>query len=214
MTICEGNWYHIQRATVAQLVEQTIRNRPVEGSNPSGGFLSYTAMKRMLKTNKLSMEGFLLMHKEKMSVLLKILAVTGVILVWLPILAPVFLAAVSMIGEGIFRFDFLIPAELFPFILAGGGLLFTASRSSPEAHSRRKLIGFSLGLAVLLLAGSQLLAEATGIASGEHEPTGLWWNLILTTFAFFWLAIIATGVGGVLLLRDLFKPQRLLTENR
>lgn len=32
-----AHWYNLERATVAQMVEQTIRNRPVKGSTPFGG---------------------------------------------------------------------------------------------------------------------------------------------------------------------------------
>ncbi|NPV77173.1 MAG: hypothetical protein HPY59_12480 [Anaerolineae bacterium] len=93
----------------------------------------------------------------------------------------------------------------------GGGLLFVAAGSSLARHSRRRLIGFSLGLAVLLLVGSQILTEVTGIASGEHEAAGFWWNLVITIFAAFWLAIIATGVEGALLLRDLLLNHQVTT---
>ncbi len=40
--------------------------------------------------------------------------------------------------ERIFRFDYLMPAELFPATLVGGGLLIWAAL---RAHSRRRLIG-------------------------------------------------------------------------
>jgi len=143
---------------------------------------------------------------EKNSVFTKILAITGTVLVWFPILAPVLFSIVSVIGDGIFRFDYLMPAELFPAALAGGGLLIWAAI---RAHSRQRLIGWGLGIAAGLLVGGQALAVVTGLASGETEPGGWWWLLVLASLVIYSLAVVDMGVGGVLLLRDLFKPPRL-----
>jgi peptidoglycan/LPS O-acetylase OafA/YrhL len=109
-----------------------------------------------------------------------------------------------------FRFDYLMPAELFPATLVGGGLLIWAAL---RARSRRRLIGWGLGIAVGLLVGGQVLAVVTGLASGETEPAGWWWALVLASIVIYTLALVVIGVGGVLLLRDLFKPSRLPTES-
>ncbi len=140
---------------------------------------------------------------EKRGILTKILAVLGSVLVWFPILAPVLISGISFATRGVFRFDYLMPAELFPFALIGGGLLLWAAW---RARSRRALIGWGLGIAIGLLAGGQALAVATGLASGEIEPAG--WPLALVTgsIVIYVLALIAIGTGGVFLLRDLFKP--------
>ena len=143
---------------------------------------------------------------EKQSVLTRILAVAGTILVWLPILAPVLFSLGVMLRAHVFRFDYLMPAELFLFVLAGGGLLLWASL---RARSRRSLIAWGLGLAVALLIGGQALAVVTGLASGETEPAGFSWALVVGSLVGYSLAIIAMGIGGVLLLRDLFRAGRL-----
>ena len=143
---------------------------------------------------------------EKKGVLTRILAVVGTVLVWLPILAPLFFSVILLLQEGRFLFDYLMPAELFPAILLGGALLVWAAL---RAHSHGKLIGWSLVLAVALLVGTQALAEVTGLASGEIEPAGWPWMLVLGSLILFLLAILGVGVGGVLLLRDLFKVRQL-----
>lgn len=143
---------------------------------------------------------------ENKNVLTKILASVGTVLAWLPLLAPVLLSAVVIVQGRIFRFDYLMPAELFPAALVGGGLLVWAAF---RAHSHLKLLGWSLGLAVALLVGGQALAVVTGLASGETEPTGAWWALVVVSLAGYTLALVAMAVGGVLLLRDLFKTPRL-----
>ena len=99
-----------------------------------------------------------------------------------------------------FRFDYLMPAELFPAALVGGGLLMWAAL---RARSRRGIIGWGLGIAVGSLVGGQALAVATGLASGETEPTGWQWALVLASLGVYSLALVVIGVGGVLLLRDL-----------
>jgi hypothetical protein len=141
----------------------------------------------------------------KKGTLTKILAIAGTALVWFPILAPVLFSAAAIIGRGIFRFDYLMPAELSPAALVGGcALLWAALR----ARSRRGLIGWGLGVAAGMLVGGQALAVATGLASGEREPAGLSWVLLIASLAAYSLALIAMDVGGVLLLRDLFKTPR------
>jgi len=147
---------------------------------------------------------------EKKGVFTKILAIVGTALVWFPILAPVLLSVAAFITERVFRFDYLMPAELFPAALVGGGLLLWAAL---RAHSRRGLIGWGLGIAAGLLVGGQVLAVVTGLASGESEPAGWWWALVLASLAVYSLALVVIGVGGVLLLYDLFELPRSPAES-
>ncbi len=139
---------------------------------------------------------------KKKDVLTTILAIVGTVLVWFPLLAPVLVSVIGMTQERMFRFDYLMPAELFPAALVGGGLLLWAAL---RARSRLNLIGWSLGIAVGSLVGGQVLAVVTGLASGETEPTGWQWALVLASIVAYSLALVAMGIGGLLLLRDLFK---------
>ena len=144
---------------------------------------------------------------KKKDALTRILAIAGMVLVWFPILAPVLISVAIIIKEHIFRFDYLMPAELFPVILAGGGLLIWAAL---RAHSRWRLIGWGLGTAICLLVGGQTFAVVTGLASGEVEPVGWRWALVLASIVVYSLAIVVIGVGGVLLLRDLFVRREMM----
>ena len=132
--------------------------------------------------------------------LTKILAIAGSALVWFPILAPVLFSAVILLRRQVFRFDYLMPAELFPAALVGGGLLIWAAR---RARSRGRLIGWNLGIAIGFLVGGQALAVVTGLASGETQPAGWRWALVLASLAGYTLALIVMGIGGALLLSDL-----------
>ncbi len=143
---------------------------------------------------------------EKTNALNRTLAVIGTVFVWLPVLAPALFSAGTLFRGGPFRFDYLMPAELAGFVLLGGVLLLWAALRT-RAH--RALIGGGLALAVAMLAGGQALAVVTGLASGDTEPAGLPWALVLGSLVLYDLAVIAVGVGGALLLRDLFRKRGL-----
>jgi hypothetical protein len=138
----------------------------------------------------------------KRGALTNILAILGMALVWFSILAPIFFSVVALVRRGRFLFDFLMPAEFFYFALIGGGLL---AWGALRAQARVKLTGLSLVIACVLLVVSLGLAVVTGLASGETEPAGLWWGLVVAGILGYDLAVVSMGVGGVLLLRDLFK---------
>jgi len=133
------------------------------------------------------------------------LAIAGTVLVWFPVLAPTAFAIGSYLQGRVFRFDYMMPAELFPAVLVGSGLLLVAALL---ARSRRLWIGVGLALAIGFLVATQALAVATGLASGAHEATGWRWTLVLGLLILYDLTVVAIGVGGVALLRDLFRPAR------
>ncbi len=135
---------------------------------------------------------------QKRDLLTRTLAIAGTILAWFPLIAPVLLSLVMLVRSGMFRFDYLMPAELFPVAFFGGGLLLWAAL---RVHRRQRLIGWSLGVAIAALVGAQGLAVVTGLASGKTELGGWQWALVLALLALFWLALIAVAVGGLLLLR-------------
>lgn len=147
---------------------------------------------------------------EKKNYLTKILAIAGTAFVWLPLLAPILISAIAFTSDHILRFDYLMLAELFPAILIGGGLLIWAAM---RAHSRQKLIGWGLVIATASLLSTQTLAIVTGLASGETEPVGWPWILILAVLVIYSLSVVAIGVGSLLLLNDLIKLPRTATES-
>lgn len=136
-------------------------------------------------------------------VLVKTLAVLGSVLVWLPVLAPIFFGLASLLAEGVFHFDFLMPAELGLLAIVGTILLVTAA--SLVRSGRARLIAGSMAVGIVAVVGGQGIAMVTGLASGEIEPTGWQWSLVLTSLGVYVLALVGVGVGGALLVRDLFK---------
>ena len=139
---------------------------------------------------------------DKKDVLTKILAIAGTVLAWFPFLAPALISVVTIIRGHIFRFDYLMPAELFLFALAGGGLLLWAAL---RAHAHYKVIGWGLGIAIVFLVGGQVLAVVTGLATGETGPGGWQWVLVLASLSIYSLAVLGVAIDGILLIQDLFK---------
>ena len=124
---------------------------------------------------------------------------------WFPIFATLATSVVGTIADRVFRFDYLMPAELFPVAFVGGGLLMWAAL---RARSRRGLIGWGLGVAVGLLLGGWALAALTRLASGQTEPVGWLWAFLVASIVIYSLALVEIGVAGVLLVRDLLPKAR------
>ncbi len=142
----------------------------------------------------------------KINGLTKGLAIAGLVLIWLPILTPLFFSIVSLITDGLFRFDFLMPAELFMVAFVGAGLLiWTAIR----VRAFVQWLAWGLAAAIGLLFGSQGIAVLTGLASGEIEAAG--WPLFVSMgmIIAYALALVFIGVGGILLAIRVFtrKPE-------
>ncbi|HOB44032.1 MAG: hypothetical protein WBL79_10750 [Bacillota bacterium] len=141
---------------------------------------------------------------DRKDVLTRILAILGTVLVWTPILFTVLTSIVGTISSRVFRFDYLMPAELFPIAFVGALLLLWAAR---RAKSHQKLIGWGLGGSVAFLAGGQLYAVITGLASGVTEPAGCVWAVALASIALYSLALVMTGIAGMSLVRWLYLSQ-------
>jgi hypothetical protein len=139
---------------------------------------------------------------QKKDVLTKVLAIAGTVLVWFPILAPVFFSIEHFLRARRFMIDYLMPAELFPAVLLGGILLLWAAF---RAKRQRKLTAWSFAAAIVLPFLGVGLATVTGLASSETAEGGWQSALVLAFIALYILAVILLGVAGILLIRDVFK---------
>lgn len=148
---------------------------------------------------------------EKRDGLTKTLVIFGTLLVWFPLLAPVIFSAVRYAADQRLRFDYLMPAELFPSGLLGGLLLIWAAR---RASSQLRLIGWGLGISIISLVLGQALAVLTGLASGEMQASGFWFVLVLISLAVYCLGLVIMAAGSVLLLKHLFKRNPDPSQNR
>lgn len=152
-----------------------------------------------MKSNRKSKNSSLI---EKRDVLTKLLAIFGTVLVWFPILAPIVHGIDRVMRGSEFLVDYLMPAELFPVVLVGAALLLFASFRS---RLYWRLIEYSLGAALFFLVGGQVVAFATGLASGKIEAAGWQWIVVLGSMVAYALAVVVLGVSGLLLFFDLFK---------
>ncbi len=128
------------------------------------------------------------------------LAIAGAVLVWLDLLAPLVLGMVSLVAWQRFRFDYLMPAELFLLGFAGGLLLLWAAC---RACLLRREVAWSLAVAIAALVCSQGIAAVTGVASGVRAAEGWPWMLVLAVYAVFLLALVVLGIAGIQLCRKL-----------
>lgn len=133
--------------------------------------------------------------------LTKILAITGSLMVWFDILLPFVFCVGAFIGDRVFRFDYMLPAEIFPVPWIGGLLLWWAALRTQSNH---RIIGWGLLSAVVVLVGGQAVVVITGLASGAIPPEGIPWMIVMASLFLFILALIVVGVGGIRLLRCLF----------
>lgn len=134
--------------------------------------------------------------------LTKLLALLGTLVVWLVLFSPVFFGVLFFLRSNQFHFDYLMPAELFPIALIGGFLLYWAAL---RAQAHKRLIRSGLMIAVVILVTGQAYAVYSGLASGETEPAGLPWLLVVGSLALYVLGLIITGWGGIKLLGVLYK---------
>jgi hypothetical protein len=136
--------------------------------------------------------------------LTKGLAISGTVLAWLPILAPIVFSGIFFLAERELRFDYLMPAELFLVGLAGSLLLLWAAF---RARSHRGRIGVSLAIAIAIVAlvSSQGVAVLTGLASGTQPAVGWRWTIVVSLLAVYILALLVVAVGGLLLCRDCWR---------
>jgi hypothetical protein len=142
---------------------------------------------------------------EKGNVLKKALAVIGAVLVLLPIACTVATSIAGSISAGRFLLDYLMPAELFFLVLAGALLLLIASL---WARLLRPHVIAGACCAVVLFFGMQLMAEATGLASGETAPGGWAWYVVLAALALYIAAVVELGIAGIVLSKRLFAAKR------
>ena len=140
----------------------------------------------------------------------KQLAVAGTILAGLPIAAPIIFAILSLVMDGKFRFDYLMPAELFFLSLGGGALLIWAAI---RAHSRLKMIAWSLVVGIVMFFGCQELAVITGLADGRVGEESPWYIVVIGLLILFILAMVSLFIGGILLCKDIFRSKSSGEEN-
>lgn len=140
----------------------------------------------------------------KSNLLTKSLVILGVILTWFPILATLVIAVLGSISEQTFRFDFMLPAELGLFAILGSAFLLWAAI---RLKSMIKPIAWSLALMIILLLGSQGLAVASGLASGELSSSDAMFYIVTSMLMLYSLILVIPAILGTRLLGKVFKTE-------
>lgn len=100
------------------------------------------------------------------SLFTKVLAWTGSVMVVLPILFMLFTGVAGSIMSRQVLMDYMMPAEMFPFVLVGAAAVIWAAF---RAHRFTKPLLWTAGAALFLLIACQVLAVLTGLASGKLQ---------------------------------------------
>jgi hypothetical protein len=129
-------------------------------------------------------------------------AFIGTVLIWATLLLPIILGISRFSVIGHFQVDYLMPAEFGLVVLIGAGLLLLAAVMS---RKRIRWIAWCMGIAIFLVAGSQAAAVMTGLASGAVETTGWQFEITLGMIIGYDLALVALGIEGIYLCRDLLR---------
>ncbi len=144
------------------------------------------------------------MNPKQKTALTKVFAVSGTVVLWAPILFLFVTAIVGSIAGKALLFDYLMLAELFPIVALGLILLVLASLLS---RTFRKWFGWGSVAALLALTGAQILATASGLASGALAESGGVFATVIAAIVIYNLIVGALAILAMLLLRRLFQKQ-------
>ena len=145
------------------------------------------------------------MNPRQKTALTKIFAIAGAVLLWAPILFMLLTGIVGSIARKALIMDYLLLAEVFPIVALGLVLLVLTTLLS---RTLRKSIGWSSAASLLALVATNVVAAATGLASGEIAPEGP--PLIATNIciAIFDLLILAVAILAILLIKRIFRKNQ------
>ncbi len=144
------------------------------------------------------------MNTKQRSVLTKIFAISGTLLLWAPILFMFVTAIVGSILGKTLLFDYLMLAELFPIVALGLVLLVLASLL---CGTFRKWFGWGSVAALVALASGQIFASVSGLASGALAENGAALAVVIASIVVYNIVVVALAILGILLIRRLFQKE-------
>ena len=144
------------------------------------------------------------MNPKQKAALTKVFAISGTVVLWAPILFMFVTAIIGSIASKALLFDYLMLAELFPIVALGLILLVLSSLLS---RTFRKWFGWGSVAALLALTSAQILATASGLASGALAESGGVFVTVIAAIVIYNIIIVALAILAILLLRRLFQKQ-------
>lgn len=142
------------------------------------------------------------MNPKPKTILSKIFALAGAILLWVPIAFLFVTAVIASIAEKQLLFDYLMLAELFWLVVSGLILLLVASILSKHFI---KWFAWGSAAALAAFAAGQILAAASGLSSGTLSQSNAVLAVVIASIAVYNLVIVALAVLGIVLVRRLFR---------
>ena len=144
---------------------------------------------------------------ERKLLLAKIFGVTGLVLIWFPVLLNILTTSTRFFRIGNHQFNYFLIAVLFPFALVGMVLLFVASLLS---KTKSILIGSLLGLLVFLLLALTIFSKISGVSYSEFGSMDWAWMIVIAVLAACFVCYLLLGIFGAVLVRNLFKLKKAM----
>lgn len=145
------------------------------------------------------------MNPKQKNALIKIFAIAGTVMLWAPILFMFLTAIFGSIARKMLLFDYLMLAEMFPIVALGLVLLIFTTLLT---RTFRKWFGWGSVAALVALVACNLVAVASGLASGTTPPSGPFFILVNASIIVFNLLVIALAVLAIVLLRRIFQKKQ------
>jgi len=145
------------------------------------------------------------MNLKQKNALTKIFAIAGTVMLWAPILFMFLTAIFGSIARKMLLFDYLMLAEMFPIVALGLVLLIFTTLLT---RTFRKWFGWGSVAALVALVAGNLVAVASGLASGTTPPSGPFFFLVNASIIVFNLLVIALAVLAIMLLRRILQKKQ------
>lgn len=136
------------------------------------------------------------MQKRNSKALFTIL-IAGIILLWGPVLFSIIITAIHFLRSGQFLFDFLIPLEVFPVIIAGEFLvLYYTIRKRFLWKPTLIFTIFTVTSYVLI----NVVASLSGLASNGPEVVNAPYAMITIVFfiVLYWVSFVWIAMRGTI----------------
>ncbi|PKM41250.1 MAG: hypothetical protein CVV04_01995 [Firmicutes bacterium HGW-Firmicutes-9] len=145
------------------------------------------------------------MNPKQKNALIKIFAISGTVMLWAPILFMFITAIFGSIARKTLLFDYLMLAEMFPIVALGLVLLIFTTLLT---RTFRKWFGWGSVSALVALVAGNLVAVASGLASGTASESGGYFMIVIVSIVVFNILVVALAILAIMLLRRIFQKKQ------
>lgn len=145
------------------------------------------------------------MNPKQKNALVKIFAISGTVMLWAPILFMFLTAIFGSIARKMLLFDYLMLAEMFPIVALGLVLLIFTTLLT---RTFRKWFGWGSVAALVTLVAGNMIAVASGLASGTTSESGPYFAVVITSIIIFNVLVVALAILAIVLVRRVFQKKQ------